>query len=343
MNESKFASAVLEPEIKKVPSAVEFYDVHRNKHRVVHPEIISTIDRIFRETDRVEISSLGQIKLLTFGEYLQRLGVSYADYYRVVKGGPDKDQNEILRRLHQEAIDKRTRAAIRKHQEYTKESATRDNLQQETAKDHSQVFLKTVNDLGIDGLEAELAPEQFDYLDGIDEILTLDPESLQSAGEKSGQGIHFGIQRSFNDKTKEVTSDPLRFIPEKPELGVLFRVFIKEELSDYIDEKTGESIWQKLLNIRSVKARASGLDPSEFAKSQRNQGLSSVDKVLSGGVKEQIRRVKNILQNIKDQLQVYVDSPYFEKQPKAVQEQLRSSLENMRIEDFLVALADLKK
>lgn len=343
MNESKFTSAVLDPEIKTSPIPVEFCDMHRNKHRVVHPEIISSIDRIFRETDRVEVSSLGQVKLLTFAEYLQRLGVSYYDYNRVAKSGPDKDQNEILRRLHQEAIDKRTRVAIRKHQEYTRESATRDNLQQETAKDHSQVFLKTVNDLGIDGLEAEFAPEQLDYLDGIDELLTLDQESLQSSGEKSGQVIHFGIQRSFKDKRKDVAGDPLRFIPEKPELGVLFRVFIKEELSDYIDEKTGESIWQKLLDIRSAKARASGADPSEFSKSQRNQGLSSVDKVLSGGVKEQIRRVKNILQNINDQLQAYVDSPHFQKQPKAIQEQLRSSLENMKIEDFLVALDDLKK
>lgn len=343
MNESKFASAVLEPEIKKAPSAVEFYDIHRNKHRVVHPEIISAIDRIFRETDKVELNSLGQIKLLTFGEYLQRLGVSYADYYRVAKSEANKDQNEILRNLHQEAIDKRIGAATRKHREYTRESSVRDNLQQETAKDHSQVFLKTVNDLGIDGLEAELVPEQLDYLDGIDEMLTLDPQSLQSRGETSGQAIHFGIQRSFRDKGREVSSDPIRFIPERPELGALFRVFIKEELSDYIDEKTGESVWQKLLNIRTAKARASGVDPSEYSRVQRNQGLSSVDKVLSGGVKEQIRRVKNILQNVKDQLQAYVDSPDFKMQTKVVQEQLRSGLENMNIEDFLVALDDLKK
>ncbi len=342
MNESKFASAVLEPEVKKSPTAVEFYDIHRNKHGVIHPEIISAIDKIFRETDRVEISSLGQIKVLSFGEYLQRLGVSYADYYRVSKSGPDKDQNEILRALHQEAINKRIRVALRKHQEYTKESATYDNLQQETAKDHSRVFLKTINDLGIDGLSAELAPEQFDYLDGIDEIVTLDPESLQSSGEKNGPVIRFGIQRSFKDKKREVMSDPIRFIPEQPEIGVLFRIFIKENLSDYIDEKTGESIWQKLLNIRSAKARASGVDPNEFSKVQRNQGLSSVDKVLSGGVKEQIRRVKNILQNVQDQLRTYIDSPDFKKQSQAVQEQLRSGLEKMQIEDFLKAIDELK-
>lgn len=342
MNEAKFASAVLEPEIKKSPSPVEFKDMHQTKHKVVHPDIISPIDGILHETDSVEISSLGQIKTLVFADYLRRIGVSYADYYRVLKSEAGKDQNEILRSLHQEAINKRTRAAIRKHQEYTRESANRDNLQQETAKDHSQVFLKTVNDLGIDGLGAELVPEQLDYLDGIDEMLTLDPESLQSGGEKSGSVIRFGIQRSFKDKTREVTSDPIRFIPEKPEIGVLFRVFIKENLSDYIDEKTGESIWQKLLDIRTAKARASGVDPQEFSKVQRNQGLSSVDKVLSGGVKEQIRRVKNILQNVHDQLQAYVDSPDFKKQPKAVQDQLRSGLENMKIEDFLLAIDDLK-
>jgi hypothetical protein len=342
MNEAKFASALLEPEIKKSPSPVEFQDLHQGKHRVIHPEIASSTDGIMHETGTVEISSMGQIKILTFGDYLGRIGVSYADYYRLTKSEPNKDKNEVLRTLHQEAINKRTRVAIRKHQEYAREIANRDNLQQTTAKEHSPVFLKTINDLGIDGLGAELVPEQLDYLDGIDEMLTLDPESLQSGGEKSGSVIRFGIQRSFKDKKKEVMSDPIRFIPEKPEIGVLFRIFIKENLSDYIDEKTGESIWQKLLDIRTAKARASGVDPNEFSRVQRNQGLSSVDKVLSGGVREQIRRVKNILQNVQEQLQAYIDSPDFKKQSKAVQEQLRSGLENMKIEDFLLALDDLK-
>lgn len=343
MNEAKFASAVLEPEIKKPLKPVEFQGINKIRHNVVHPYIESPIEGILKEGDSVEISGLGQTKSLLFGDYLRRMGVAYADYYRVSKSDPTKDQNEILRDLHQEAINKRTRAAIRKHQEYTRESATRDNLQQETAKDHSQVFLKTINDLGIDGLEAEFAPEQVDYLDGIDEIVRLKPVSLQSGGEKNGEVMLFGIQRSFKDKSKEVMADPIRFLPEQPEIGVLFRVFIKENLSDYIDEKTGESIWQKLLNIRIAKARASGMDPNEFSKVQRNQGLSSVDKVLPGGVKEQIKRVKNILQNIQDQLQAYVDSLDFKKQSQAVQEQLRGSLENMKIEEFLLALDDLKK
>ncbi len=343
MNEAKFASALLEPEIKKSSKPVEFQGINKIRHNVVHPYIESPIDGVLKEGDSVEISGLGQTKSLLFGDYLRRMGVAYADYYRVSKGDPAKDQNEILRDLHQEAINKRTRAAIRKHQEYTRESATRDNLQQETADDHSRVFLKTINDLGIDGLGAEPVPEQLDYLDGIDEILTLDPESLQSGGEKSGSVIRFGIQRSFKDKKREVISDPIRFVPEMPEIGVLFRVFIKENLSDYIDEKTGESIWQKLLDIRTAKARASGIDPQEFAKIQRNQGLSSVDKVLSGGVKEQIRRVVNILQNVQDQLRAYITSPDFQKQSQAVQEQLRSGLEKMKIEEFLLALDDLRK
>ncbi len=342
MNESKFASALLEPEVKKAASVVEFQDMHQGRHRVVHPEIVSSIDNIIKESDMVEISSLSQVKHLVFGDYLKRIGVSYGEYYKAVKIAPDKDQNEILATLHQEAIDRRTKAAIRKHQEYTRESANRDNLQQETAKDHSYIFLKTINDLGVDGLGAELVPEQLDYLDGIDEMLTLDHESLISDGEKRGGTIHFGIQRSFKDKGKEVAGDPIRFIPEKPEIGVLFRIFIKENLSDYIDEKTGDSIWQKLLDIRTAKARASGVDPQEFAKTQRNQGLASVDKALPGGIKEQIRRVKNVLQSAKDQLQAYIDSPDFHRQSKAVQEQLRSGLEKMKIEDFLVALDELK-
>lgn len=343
MNETQFASAVLEPVKKNIIPPVKFYDLHRNEHQVVHPEIVSVVDHLLKEVDEVEIGSLGQVKSLVFSDYLKRLGVPYAEYYKAVKSDPDKDQNEILRDLHQEAINKRIRVARRKHAEYTAESATRDNLQQETAKDHSQIFLKTINDLGIDGLGAEIASEQVDYLDGIDEMLTLDPVSLQSGGEKNGPVIRFGIQRSFKDKGKEVIGDPLRFIPEMPEIGVLFRVFIKENFSDYIDEKTGESIWQKLLNIRNAKARASGMDPNEFSKIQRNQGLSSVDKVLPGGVKEQIRRVKNILQNIHHQLQAYINSSDFQKQSSAVQEQLRSSLEHMKIEDFLQALEDLKK
>jgi hypothetical protein len=342
MNELKFSSAVLEPEVKKKVSTIEYYDADKGKSRVIHPEIKGSINRVLNEYDNVEVISLGQVKKLTFAEYLRRIGVDYEYYSMVVMGNPDIDQNEILRRLHQQAVDKRTKTAARKHAEYTRESATRDNLQQETAKDHSAVFLQTVNDLDVYGLSAQSVVGRHDYLDGIDEILILDHESLQSSGEKKGRSVYVGIQRSFEDKKAEVVRDPIRFIPEKPEAGAVFRVFIEEKLEDYIDIKTGISRWQKLLDMRTVRAKEAGLDPREFARTKKNQGMPAVKNVLSGGVEEQLQRVENVLQNIKEQLESYIHSADFKNQPLFVQAELRSALENMKIEDFLLAINDLK-
>ena len=350
MNEKIFETGGLAVEESTVEAAeeeresfVEFQDIDSGKKRVIHPEIIGGIDGILKELDLVEVSGLGDVEEMSFGEYLRRIGVNYDYYYKSSKTDPEIDQNKILKNLHQESIDKRTAAAIRKHREFTKESANHDNLQQETARDHSRLFNKTINDLGIDGLESQPAPAQVDYLDGVDEILVLDHEALESGGERSGQKFHVGIQRSFSDKKGEVTRDPIRFIPEKPEIGVLFRVFIKEDLDEYVDEKTGTSIWQKLLDVRSAKARAAGMDPKQFAKLKRNEGMPTIDKVLPGGVRDQVAKVKSVLRAVSSQLEAYIDSPHFKSQSPEVQRQLKGALKDMRIEDFLEAVDDLKK
>ena len=224
-----------------------------------------------------------------------------------------------------------------------RESATRDNLQRETTEDHSRLFNKTINDLGVPGLESKTAPAPADYFNGVDEILALDHEALETDGEKSGRPIHIGIQRSFADKKREVTSDPISFIPERPEIGAVFTAFIQEDLDEYIDKRTGTSIWQKLLDVRSAKARAAGMDPKQFAKLKRNEGMPTIDKVLPGGVRDQVAKVKKVLKAVSSQLEAYIDTPHFKSQSPEVQRQLKGALKDMRIEDFLEAVDDLKK
>jgi hypothetical protein len=324
-------------------SFIEFQGADNSRQRVVHPEISGDVSGTLKATDLVEISGLEDIEEMSFGQYLKRIGVDYEDYYEKTKNDPNLDQNEILRDLHQQAVDSRIRDAIKKNQEYGRESATRDNLQRVTTEEHSRLFNKTINDLGIDGLESQAAPVQVDVLNKVDEILALDHDALETGGEKSGRSIYIGIQRSFADKKREVTSDPICFIPERPEIGALFTVFIQEDLDEYIDKRTGASIWQKLLDIRSAKARAAGMDPKQFAKLKRNEGMPTVDKVLPGGVRDQVAKVKKVLKAVSSQLETYIDSPHFKTQSPEVQRQLKGALKDMRIEDFLEAVDDLKK
>lgn len=351
MNENKFGTgglAVEEAPVEETTeeeqgSFIEFQDVDNSRQRVIHPEIIGDIERTLRESDSVDVSGLGQEINMSFEQYLKRIGVDYEDYYELSKADSSLDQNEVLRNLHQQAVDSRIREAIKKQQEYGRESATRDNFQRETTEDHSRLFNKTINDLGIDGLESRPASSQSDLFNSVDEVLVLDPEALKTGGERNGQKLHIGIQRSFSYTKESLVRDPVCFIPEKPEIGALFRVFIKEDLDEYIDEKTGTSIWQKLLDVRSAKARAAGMDPKQFAKLKRNEGMPTIDKVLPGGVRDQVAKVKKVLKAVSSQLEAYIDSPHFKSQSPEVQKQLKGALKDMRIEDFLEAVDDLKK
>ena len=95
------------------------------------------------------------------------------------------------------------------------------------------------------------------------------------------------------------------------------------------------------MNYRAKKAREQGLDPMTYAKGKRNQGLPTVDKVLPGGVKEQVKRVHRVLEEIKIQLGEYIHSRGFNGQPMAVQVALKKQYEEIKIDDFLSAVDEL--
>jgi len=320
---------------------IKFKGVDGRIKEAVHLSLEGEAAKDLKENDKVQVRGRSGIFTISFGEYLARLGLDHGRYFKAIKTRPEDSLNQILRDLHQEVIVERSEAAKRQHNRYTHESADRDNLQQETAKDHSHIFTHTINDLGIDGLEAEEAAARVDYLDGIDEIVKLDHRSLETDGEESEEGIKIGIQRSFRDKGREVKEDPLRFIPEDPESGPVFRVFVLENVEDYVDMASESSLYQKLLDLRAQKAREAGLDPKTYAKGRRNEGLPTVDKVLPGGVGEQVKRVKRVLKEIRDQLGAYIDSPKFASQSGTIQEALKKQYKQIKIDDFIQAVDEL--
>ena len=319
---------------------IKFRDAEDGEHEVYHPLVEGNVDKTLKEEDEVKVALTTRKEDMSFSSYLERIGVTYARYFRETKVFPDKDTQTVLRDLHQEAVDRRTEAAVRKHKQYTAEHAEKDNLQQETAKNHAPVFLKTINDLGIDGLEAKASLPRQDYLDGIDEIIEFDPEALVSEGEREGEKVSIGIQRSFRDKGREVISDPVKFFPEDPDHGVVFRVFIKEELEDYVDGQT--TLMQKLLNLRADKAKQAGVSPKALAKKDATRGLPTVSKVLEGGVGEQIDRTKKVLNEIRSQLNNFIESTKFKKLKPSVQKELKRQAEILKIDKFIDEVSDME-
>ncbi len=320
---------------------IEFQDINGQAHHVRHPYILTEAHGIFREDDRVEVGLSQKTESMVFADYLARIGVSYNWFYRACKENPDSSVQDILHDLHQQSIDQRTQTAIRQHREYGQEKATGDNLQRETTKNHSPLFARVINDLGVDGLSAKESLPRQDYLDGIDEIVEFDPEEFKSQGERHGQKISIGIQRSFNDKRGEIVRDPVRFFPEEPESGPVFRVFVKETISDYIDENTGISFMQKLLDKRNEKARQLGQEPYQYARSARNEGFPPVAQVLPGGEKEQISRALDILTEIKRQFGDFLSSERFRSLSPAVQKDLEDKWQSLDLDKYILSVEGL--
>lgn len=338
----KIISGVSEVRTKAPFDTIVFKGIDGREKKAVHLSLEGEVKRNLKEEDEVQVRGKSGVFTINFGEYLARLGISHARYFQAMKTRPMDSPIQILRDLHQEVIAERSTAALRQHKKYTSERADRDNLQQETAKDQGPFFRQTINDLGIDGLEVREAPFRVDYLDGIDEIIQLDHKALETNGEEvASQPVKIGLQRSFSDKEEEIRRDRIRFIPEDPEAGLIFRVFILEKLEDYTDLAGETSLYQKLLDLRAKKAREQGLDPTTYARGKKNEGLPTVDKVLSGGINEQVARTLRVLSEIKKQLGSYIDSAKFIEQPKAVQVALRKQYEQIKIDDFIEAVEEL--
>ena len=331
------------PNKEKPKELLYFQDVKGKELIAGHPVIMGSEERDveyrYRSHDNVKCVWKNEEETMSFDDYLAIMRVSYGEYFKKLKSEKDKTQAEILKELHQGKIDERTAKAITKNKEYTKEEARRDNLQQETAKDHSPLFAKTFNDLGIDGLKAEGSLPRSDYLDEIDDYLVLDSKSLETNGEQEGKEIYIGIQRSFSEKK---VKRPVELIPEQIDRGPIFKVTVIEKLDEYMDENE-ETYWQKLLNMRTAKAKEVSMSPDQYAKTQRNEGLSAIAKVLPGGEKQQIAKVQTVLETVRNQLKIYLHSLEFSNLPPRIQRILKENGQEIKISNFIAAAEDLKQ
>ena len=256
------------------------------------------------------------------------------DYIKSLKAPHNDgiDPCELIKAMHQSVIAERTRQALKME----KKSQGNEN-QEQTAKDHSQFFIRLINELGIDGLDATEALPREDFLDEIDEFLVFDKKAYETDGDKEGQKIYIGVQRSF--KHKSLTSDTV-LIPEETEKGLVVKVFIKEEIEDY--EDADRVTWfQRLLELRTAKAKEKGMSPAGYAKENpKTDGIPPIAEVLPGGQTEQVKRVVKILREIESQFRVTLSSeeeignlsPYWKKK-------LVSNFHNLPIQKIIDELS----
>ncbi len=292
----------------------------------------------------VEVDFLGRVEKMLFADYLHFVGASYQDYRQAVKARPHDSLNTILRDLHRQIVRDRLAKAEKLHARYAQERANVVNRQVETTRDHGRIFDMIINDLGLDGLSSESATNDVDYLDGIDHIVTFDHgDLLASQGEgvekkEEGKKFFIGVQRTFNpEKKKDVLKDPVRILPSANGKGVVFRVFLQEQLSDY-EDKNQETLMEKMDALRREAAKKAGLAPDEYGRQHRRRGYPGVYRVLPGGQAEQIKRVKRFFDTIKSQLDAYIDSPDFQIQSEYVQSNLRELKDGLHLEDYLESL-----
>ncbi|MFA6253508.1 MAG: hypothetical protein WCV69_04440 [Patescibacteria group bacterium] len=340
---------VLVPEAPKKAPRVE---VKREKMAgdIDHLNLIGPLpkgsDGLVPLAAEVSVDFLDHAENMLFADYLHFVGATYLEYRRAVKARPDDNLNIILRDLHRQIVRDRLARVEKLHGRYAQESATSINRQVETTRDHGKIFDMSINDLEIDGLSSEPASNDVDYLDGIDHILTFDHGELlidkdgvvEEKDVLSHKKLFIGVQRTFNSaKKNEVIKDPIRILPSDNGRGVVFRIFLQENLSDYQDDKQ-ETLMEKLDAYRREAAKKAGLSPIEYGRKHRRQGYPGVYKVLPGGQAEQVKRVLRVFEEIKKQLNDYINSLEFQKQTEYVQGQLKDLRDNLHLEDYIAAM-----
>jgi hypothetical protein len=230
--------------------------------------------------------------------------------------------------MHQAAIEYRGQTARYLKDKWRKEnSEAQQRSQQESTTVHSYIWRK-VFDLGIDGLDAE-APWDYraDYLDKCDEFIFIKPDKLNGNSEAEDtleNNFVVGIQRSHDDKHLDVSRDPVKYLPEHPEYGPIFLVFIPdvEDLYRQIKNKLLEVLDERL----GIKALERGVSQKEYMKTVAAEKRISIDeawkqeleairlsKVLKFGQREQLKWATKLLDSIGDQLEDYLSDDRIKK------------------------------
>ena len=345
-----FEETILAPEVPKKVSRVEMKS-EKTAGDIDHFDLIGPLpkgsDGLIPLAAEVSVDFLGHAENMLFADYLHFVGATYLEYRRAVKANPNDNLNNILKDLHHQIVRDRLAKTEKLHSHYAQENAISVNRQVETTRDHGRIFDMTINDLEIDGLSSESVPNDVDYLDGIDHILTFDHAELLANHENEMVGdknilphkkLFIGVQRTFNPaKKNEVVKDPIRILPSDNGKGVVFRIFLQENLSDYQDDKE-ETLMEKLDTYRREAAKKAGLSPVEYGRKHRRQGYPGVYKVLPGGQSEQVKRTLRVFEEIKKQLNDYINSPGFQKQTEYIQGQLKDLRDNLHLEDYVTAM-----
>jgi|GEM_PF-5905841 hypothetical protein len=330
---------------------VVFRDVYGGVHQAEHPVIIDGLQVgsggiVNAENNpNLKIGLDGYIEEMSFEDYLFMLGIKYGHYYKVAKDPKNDgaDPNDLIKQLHQEIIEKRTEDTKRLGRGYDAARSQQGNRtsrtklgnegSERTTNEDGQFFVKMFKDLGIDGLDAELALPRDDIKDEVDEYIVIDPKAYETEGEEEGKKIYIGVQRTFRDKGLRN-----RFLlsPEGLDKGIIFKTMLREE-SDIYNDENKDSLWQKLLLSRVAKAREEGISPLAYAEKHPNDGISPVSEVLRGGQREHIRRVVGILQEIQKQIQTIFEQPDHEYHglPPHWQEQFKARFSNLPIQNII--------
>ncbi len=275
---------------------------------MISPDLLPPFELEPNATVEVLLNN-GTVKKESFYECLLSVGIRSMDYYYGRKEfAKETNFHDLMQRLHIEKLRQREVDCPPKDEQYTDQFTSSGEKQVETTKEHGVVWKKIINDLKIPGLTAVSARVVEDEFDGIDEFLRLDVEALKSRGARSSEPVYVGIQRSFNNKLQEVRDSHDRGIAEKSDLGLIFRVFIREELHQYegVFKKLQEAADKGLRNIKVADAeevRTGEMTEAEY----RRAYLESIPIVnFIGDEKRQAQRVKEILDVTKNELEFYL-------------------------------------
>ena len=205
-----------------------------------HPEILALDNSdAYSEHELVTVRLNDNMPSLVipFGTYIGALGVAYDRYESAVvaqqRSGP-VNQRALLQSLHQDVLNYRAQTVLRLKGSYESHRPDRDNRQEITALEDGKFFLSLMNDLQIEGFQAQAAGRREDFLDGIDEFLVFNEGTLYGDDAPNDAGeLRIGIQRSYTDKRGEVRRDHWRFIPEHSDLLSIPRIALWEEGADY--------------------------------------------------------------------------------------------------------------
>ncbi len=298
-------------------------EVNDNGHKLLMSHLKITDEQLLNSTDIIQPDALvtifpGGSEELTipFTRYLQSLGFSnYEAYQKYCSLHPEESQDDIFRQAQREFVERRLKrnSEIVQHRKSKPENVKSLENAERSTKEDAVIWRKMINNLGLPEISAVSATDVNDNIDGIDEYLKLDLSELGLGAEN--QVRYIGIQRSFLNKEEDVKKKHINYLPESPDIGVVFRVFSRDQSGDY-------DIFDKVLEGRAKKiateASATNQSVIEYIETQAaKKGIGvkkymderleriPIEKFLTGGELQEIRWVEDVLTKTLYQLETY--------------------------------------